>query len=213
MAFLFGGARPPPHEIMKELKHETRAQLRKLDREDARMQDSEKKMQAELTRIARGKGTLSEATAKAKELVRARSHRGRLRVMRSHIAGLAQNTDLVRSATTVQNEIAYTTRLLMMLNTRSNVSDVHRMLREFERQTQALHAKQEITEECMDEAFAADDEEEATDEAVTRVLEEAGMDLSGAMSAVGRFKAGEAVQAAVPGGGDLEERLQRLRAP
>ena len=40
MAFLFGGAHPPPHEIMKELKHETRAQLRKLDREDAHMQDS-----------------------------------------------------------------------------------------------------------------------------------------------------------------------------
>ena len=212
MAFLFGGARPPPQEIMKELKHETRAQLRKLDREDARMQDSEKRMQAELTRIARGKGTLSEATAKAKELVRARSHRGRLRVMRSHIAGLAQNTELVRSADAVQNEIAHTTRLLMMLNTRSNVSDVHRMLREFERQTQALHAKQEITEECMDEAFAADDEEEATDEAVTRVLEEAGMDLSGAMAAVGRFKVGEAAQA-VPGAGDLEERLLKLRVP
>ena len=50
--------------------------------------------------------------AKAKELVRARSHRGRLRVMRSHIAGLAQNTDLVRSADAVQGEIAHTTRLL-----------------------------------------------------------------------------------------------------
>ena len=59
MAFLFGGGRPPPHEVMKELKQETRAQLRSLDSEDARMQDNEKKMQAELTSIASGKGTLS----------------------------------------------------------------------------------------------------------------------------------------------------------
>ena len=135
MAFLFGGGRLPPHEVMKELKHETRAQLRKLDCEDACMQDSEKKMQAELTCIASCKGTLSKATAKAKELVRARSHRGRLRVMRSHIACLAQNMELVRSANAVQNVIVYTTLLLMMLNTRSNVSYMHSMLHEFERQT------------------------------------------------------------------------------
>ena len=143
MAFLFGGGCPPQHEIMKELKQETRAQLRSLDSKDACMQGNKKKMQAELTSL--GKGTISKATAKAKELVRARSHRGLLLVMHSHIACLAQNTDLVQSAATRQNEIACTTLLLMMLNTRSNVSCVHHMLCEFERQTQALHAKQEIT--------------------------------------------------------------------
>ena len=45
----------------------------------------------------------------------------------------------------------------------------------------------------MDEAFAADDEDEATDEAVTCVLQKAGMDLSGALSTVCQARAAASV--------------------
>ena len=82
-----------------------------------------------------------------------------------------------------------------------------RMLREFQNQTALMGNKQEVLDETLETAFETDGETNATDEALTAVFVEAGLDTSLGLARLG--VAGKADQ--TPPEDDMEARLQRLR--
>ena len=160
-------------------------------------------MQHELSRHARD-SKIELATSKAKEMVRLRAHKTRLRTMREHMTGLAQQLQTVQSSAKIQETIALTARMLQGLNARFDAPSVARMLAEFEKQNALIAHKQEVVDDTLDSAFEVDGEGDATNDAVLDVLQEAGLDLRNRLGPTGT-RAGADVE-------DLDARLQRLRA-
>ena len=101
-----------------------------------------------------------------------------------------------------------TTALMRALNQRMNPKACHRQLVEFERQSAALSMGQEVMQETLDSVFEADDEQEASDEALSGIFTELGL-----TEAAELHRASPARPEAAPDDDtQMQARLARLRA-
>lgn len=206
MAFLFGGARPTNHDCVRDYQRKISGSARGMEREIGRLDLQEKTLQRELSKCA-AESKIELATSKAKEMVRLRAHRGRLNTMRGHMSGLAQQLQSVQSSAKMQETLATTGRMLQALNARFDAASVARMLADFEKQTVLMANTQEIMGDTLDSSFEVDGEQDAANDAVLAVLQEAGLDVQSRLMAKSLGSNGQAAA----GVDDLDERLQRLR--
>lgn len=208
MSFLFGGApqtkKDPVRDYQKDLRHATRS----MEREDIKAMAQEKQLIANITKHAKEQ-RIDLCKIKAKELVRLRAHRSRLTTMKGHMATLAQQLSTVQGAKVMQETMAKTTHLLRNLNARLDAKAIHRMLMEYERQSATFSDGQEILEQTLDGMFEAEDEQSATDEAVSVIFDELGLEMALDLKTC---TAKQAPAATAIGEEDLEARLQKLRA-
>ena len=207
MAFLFGSSRPatskpdPVKEYQRELRHAQRS----MDREDAKAAVQERALLADIVRQAKDQ-RLDLCKSRTRDLIRLRSHRARLDSMKGHMKALGQQLSTVSGAQSMQAVMGKTARLLQDLNKNMDARAVHRMLMEYERQSTAFTDSQEIVEETLDSMFETDGEQEATDDAMLKVFEELGLDLS---VGIGAARVGPSSDRDVAD--DLDARLNRLR--
>ena len=126
--------------------------------------------------------------------------------MKTHMTGLSQQLHMVHSSNKIQETLSTTSRMLQGLNSRMDISSVHRMLVDFEKQNVLITNKQEIVDETLDSAFEVDGEQEATNDAVLGVLEEAGLDIS--------LLSTKNQENCIPSGGvaELEQRFEALKS-
>lgn len=191
MAFLFGGARSSGADSLREFTSQTRASVRAIERELKKVDAQETALLRQLKKCAQSQA-IDEATAKAKELVRLRGHRKRLQGLRSNMVGMAQELSEVGTSQKTQEIIGKTTHMLQRLNEQLNVGDTQRLMVAFERQSMEMSNKQEIVGDALDTAFTAENEAQASEEAVRQVLDEAGFDEAARLA---RSRPGSARQA------------------
>ena len=205
MAFLFGGGRASGVDSVKNFQRNVASNARGMDRELSRIELQEKSMIKDLTKYGK-EGKIDAATSKARELIRLRSHKGRIQSMKTHMTGLSQQLHMVHSSNKIQETLSTTSRMLQGLNSRMDISSVHRMLVDFEKQNVLITNKQEIVDETLDSAFEVDGEQEATNDAVLGVLEEAGLDIS--------LLSTKNQENCIPLGGvaELEQRFEALKS-
>lgn len=211
MSFLFGGARPSGADCLRDYQRKIAASARGMEREVARLDQQERVLQKDLAKCATD-SNLEAATSKAKEMVRLRAHRSRVRGMKGHMTALSQQLHTVQSTNKMQETLANTARMLQGLNSRTDAVGVARMLAEFEKQNTLMANKQEVMEDTLDSTFEVEGELEATNEAVLTVLQEAGLDVQHRLRDAGGGGGG-ARRNAADEDPDLDARLQRLRDP
>jgi len=207
MSFLFGGAPQTKKDPVKDYQKDLRHSVRSMDREELKAAQQEKALIASITKLAKEQ-RIDLCKAKAKELVRLRAHRNRLVTMKGHMSTLQHQLSTVQSAKVMQETMAKTTHLLRSLNARLDARAIHRMLLEFERHSTAFSDGQEILEETLDGMFEADDEKATTDDAVSGVFQELGLELSQGM---GNSSSSARAALAAPGIEEIEARLNRLK--
>lgn len=205
MAFLFGGERRVPADPIREHQSEIRRAIRGMDREDARSAASEKQLLRAITQAAQEQ-RLPQCKAKARELVRLRAHRARLYGVRTHLTGLSQQLEAVRGTQQVHRVVEQTTALMRGLNARLTPKAGVQLLAEFERQNAALAAGQEVMQETLDSVLEADDEQEASDDALANIFLELGLH-----EAAGLHRASLAASLDPAADAEMGARLARLR--
>jgi len=208
MSFLFGGRKRENTQTVRDYQRKVAWNARGMDREVAKLDQREGVLRKELAWCAK-EGKMDAATGKAKEIVRLRAHRERLRSVGSHMTGLAQQLQSVHTTGKVQEMISDTVGMLHTLNGKLDAVGVARMLADFERQSTQMQAKQELMQDALDSGFEADGEAEDCNEAVINVLEEVGLDMRSQLGGVAAR-----AQPAVPvNEEELAARLERLRPP
>jgi charged multivesicular body protein 2A len=208
MSFIFGGAKRENTQTVRDYQRKVAWNARGMEREVAKLDQREGVLRKELAWCAK-EGKMDAATGKAKEIVRLRAHRERLRSVGSHMTGLAQQLQSVHTTGKVQEMISDTVGMLHTLNGKLDAVGVARMLADFERQSTQMQAKQELMQDALDSGFEADGEAEDCNEAVINVLEEVGLDMRSQLGGVAAR-----AQPAVPvNEEELVARLERLRPP
>ena len=205
MSFLFGGSRPTNTDTVRDFQRKVASHARGVERELARMDQREGVLQRELAGCAKDGSRLDIATAKAREIVRLRAHRGKLCTVKEHMTGLAQQLQTVQATGKIQDMVATTGRMLHTLNGRFDAGAMARMLAEYEKQNAQMTAKQELVDDALDSGFEADGEQEDCNEAIAGVLTAAGLDVAARLTggrSGGRLEADEA---------ELASRLEKLR--
>ncbi|XP_039748104.1 charged multivesicular body protein 2a [Pararge aegeria] len=233
MEWLFGH-RMTPEEMLRKNQRALNKAMRDLDRERMKMEQQEKKVIADIKKLAKD-GQMDAVKIMAKDLVRTRRYVRKFMLMKANIQAVALKIQTLKSQSSMAQAMRGVTRAMASMNRQLNVPQIQKILQEFEKQSEIMDMKEEMMNDSIDEAMEGDDDEEESDAVVSQILDELGLQLddqlsglpqaSGSLSVAGKAPAAAALAAggaaaggAGPGGAPasdadavLQARLDNLR--
>lgn len=225
MEWLFGKRRTP-EEMLRQNQRALNKAMRDLDRERTKMEQQEKKLIADIKKMAKD-NQMDAVKIMAKDLVRTRRYVKKFILMRANIQAVALKVQTLRSQNAMATAMKGVTRALQNMNRQMNLPQIQRIMSEFEKQSDIMDMKEEMMSEAIDDVIGDEEDEEESDVVVTQILDELGVqlnqklgDLPMANSTIAtKDKAGNKVPVVAGGGGadandadaDLMARLENLR--
>lgn len=180
MSFLFGGPvaeRRTPANPVRDMQSQMRDSMRALMRESRKANEQEKKLVVEIKHYAQ-LNRLQLVQVKAKELIRLRAHQEKLQTTHCSLSSLHQSLSSIASTQIMQETITKTSKLLKSLNQSMSVHGIMKAMHEYQSQHEQFATKQENLNETIDEVMKDENEDAATSDAVSDVLQELGLDAS-----------------------------------
>lgn len=233
MEWLFG-KKMTPDEMMRKNQRALNKAMRDLDREKMKMEQQEKKIIADIKKLAK-ENQMDAVKIMAKDLVRTRRYVRKFMLMKANIQAVSLKIQTLKSQNAMGEAMKGVTKAMSNMNRQLNLPQIQKILHEFEKQSEIMDMKEEMINDAMDDAMEDEGDEEETDAIVSQVLDELGLQLndqlsglpqaSGSLAVSGGVKAPQA--AAVGAGGaaggsgagspvsdadaDLQARLDNLR--
>jgi len=221
MEWLFG-RRMTPEEQLKKNQRALNKAMRELDRERAKMEQQEKKIIADIKKMAK-QGQMDAVKIMAKDLVRTRRYVKKFMLMRANIQAVSLKIQTLKSQNSMAQAMKGVTKAMMSMNKQMKLPEIQKIMQEFEKQSEIMDMKEEMMSDVIDDALEGEDDEEESDAIVTQVLDELGLQLTdqitGLPVASGSVATGPtAAQAKTPvaagevdADADLAARLENLR--
>lgn len=219
------GKKKTPAEMLRENKRMLDKSIRELDRERSALQAQEKKLIAEIKKMAK-QNQMGAVKVMAKDLVRTRHSVTKFYGLKSQLQGVSLRMQTLKSTQAMADAMRGVTKAMSVMNKQLNLPALQNIMREFEKQNEKMESTTEVMGDAIDDAFAEEDEEEESEELVNQVLDELGCNMdtqlvdapSGKVGVAAQEKAPERVAepAMAEGGGggiddDLQARLDNLR--
>ncbi|KAG7219825.1 hypothetical protein INR49_005847 [Caranx melampygus] len=231
MEFLFG-RKKTPEEMLRQNQRALNRAMRDLDRERMKLEQQEKKIIADIKKMAK-QGQMDAVKIMAKDLVRTRRYVKKFIMMKANIQAVSLKIQTLKSNNSMAQAMKGVTKAMATMNRQvSPVSaetscsmmlklpQIQKIMMEFERQSEIMDMKEEMMNDAIDDAMGDEDDEEESDAIVSQVLDELGLNLSDELShlptpggnlSVAAGKKAEPQAALADADADLEERLNNLR--
>lgn len=230
MEWLFG-KKMTPDEMLRKNQRALNKAMRDLDREKMKMEQQEKKVIADIKKLAK-ENQMDAVKIMAKDLVRTRRQVRKFMLMKANIQAVSLKIQTLKSQNTMAQAMKGVSRAMMNMNRQMNLPQIQQILHEFEKQSEIMDMKEEMINDVIDDAMEDEGDEEETDQVVSQVLDELGLQLtdqlsglpqaSGSLSVAGGVKQPQAAAVAGGGGGaaggnspdaddELQKRLDNLR--
>ncbi|XP_054741368.1 charged multivesicular body protein 2a [Anastrepha obliqua] len=175
MDWLFGKKISPDEMLRKNQRALNRA-MRDLDRERMKMEQQEKKIIADIKRMAK-EGQMDAVKIMAKDLVRTRRYVKKFMLMKANIQAVSLKIQTLKSQNTMAQAMRGVTKAMQNMNRQLNLPQIQKILHEFEKQSEIMDMKEEMINEAIDDAMEDEGDEEETDAVVSQVLDELGLQL------------------------------------
>lgn len=198
-----------PKEQMREYRRGLKRAVREIERERLKLQNEEKKLIAEIKRVAKT-NNVGPVKVMAKDLVRLRRHVNKFYEMKSQISGIDLRLQTMSSTQTMAEVIRGVTPALVKINKQMNLPELNNMMKEFYKENQKMEMTEELMGEAVDMALEHEDDDAQTDQVVNQVLSEIGVEISGQLEhgSLPALRKGEVEEVKSNG---LEERFAALR--
>lgn len=193
MSFLFKKKKTPA-ELLRENKRMLDKAIRELDRERMGLQNQEKKLIAEIKKMAKA-NQMESVKVMAKSLVRNRHAITKMYQLKSQLQAVSLRMATVKSTQAMSEAMRGATKAMGAMNRQMNLPALQKIMRDFEMQNERMEMTSDVMGDAIDDAFEGEDEEGETEELVNSVLDEIGIDLNSSLvSAPGRAAAEPAQQ-------------------
>ncbi|KAG9444891.1 hypothetical protein H6P81_016231 [Aristolochia fimbriata] len=221
MSFLFG-KRKTPAELLRENKRMLDKSIREIERERQGLQAQEKKLIVEIKKTAK-QGQMGAVKVMAKDLIRTRHQITKFYALKSQLQGVSLRIQTLKSTQAMGEAMKGVTKAMGQMNRQMNLPALQKIMMEFERQNEKMEMVTEVMGDAIDDALEGDEEEAETEELVSQVLDEIGIDIDSQLlkapsSAVAApSTTGKVAQAEATGTDDngidtdLQARLDNLR--
>ncbi|XP_074603496.1 vacuolar protein sorting 2 [Brevipalpus obovatus] len=218
MEWLFG-RKKTPEELLRQNQRALNKAIRDLDRERTKMETQEKKLITDIKKMAKD-NQMGAVKVMAKDLVRTRRYVQKFILMKANIQAVSLKVQTLRSQNSMAVAMKGVTKALGSMNRQMNLPQIQRIMQEFEKQTAIMDMKEEMMSEVIDEALDEDDYEEESDQIVSKVLDELGIQMQEQLNeipAVGQPlpSTGQSTKTATAvaddADADLMQRLENLR--
>ncbi|TFY55598.1 hypothetical protein EVG20_g9261 [Dentipellis fragilis] len=175
---LFGRSVTPAERLRQYQRSLAKAQ-RELDRERTKLEQSEKKLIADIKKSAKA-GQMNACKVTAKDLVRTRRYVQKFYQMRTQLQAVGLRIQTIRSNQQMAEAMRGATRAMKSMNRGLNLPAIQRIMNEFERESASMDMKEEMMSDAIDDVMDDDleDEEEEGDQILKQVLDEIGVGLS-----------------------------------
>uniref|UniRef100_A0A0K8TTK4 Putative vacuolar assembly/sorting protein did4 n=1 Tax=Tabanus bromius TaxID=304241 RepID=A0A0K8TTK4_TABBR len=180
MDWLFG-KKISPEEMLRKNQRALNRAMRDLDRERMKMEQQEKKIIADIKKMAK-EGQIDAVKIMAKDLVRTRRYVKKFMLMKANIQAVSLKIQTLKSQNTMAQAMKGVTKAMQNMNQQLNLPQIQKILHEFEKQSEIMDMKEEMINEAIDDAMEDEADEEETDAVVSQVLDELGLQLTDQLS-------------------------------
>ncbi|KXJ25487.1 charged multivesicular body protein 2a [Exaiptasia diaphana] len=218
LEFLFG-RKKTPEEMLKQNQRALNRAMRDLDRERAKMEAQEKKVIADIKKMAK-LGQMDAVKIMAKDLVRTRRYVKKFILMRANIQAVSLKIQTLRSNNAMAQAMKGVTKAMATMNRQLKLPQIQKIMMEFEKQSEMMDMKEEMMNDAIDDVIGDEEDDEESDKLVAQVFDELGLqlteelsDIPATASGVGNKEAAGAakVPAMADADADLQARLENLR--
>jgi len=155
--------------------------MRDLDRERMKMEQQEKKVIADIKKLAKD-NQMDAVKIMAKDLVRTRRQVRKFMLMKANIQAVSLKIQTLKSQNTMAQAMKGVSKAMMNMNKNMNLPQIQQILHEFEKQSEIMDMKEEMINDVMDDAMEEEGDDEETDAVVSQVLDELGLQLTDTLS-------------------------------
>uniref|UniRef100_A0A6B2EJL3 Putative vacuolar assembly/sorting protein did4 n=1 Tax=Phlebotomus kandelakii TaxID=1109342 RepID=A0A6B2EJL3_9DIPT len=180
MEWLFG-KKMTPEEMLRKNQRALNKAMRDLDREKMKMEQQEKKVIADIKKLAK-EGQMDAVKIMAKDLVRTRRYVKKFMLMKANIQAVSLKIQTLKSQNTMAQAMKGVTRAMQNMNKQLNMPQIQKILHDFERQSEMMDMKEEMINDAIDDAMEDEGDEEESDAVVLQVLDELGLQLNDQLS-------------------------------
>lgn len=180
MEWLFG-KKMTPDEMMRKNQRALNKAMRDLDREKMKMEQQEKKVIADIKKLAK-EGQIDAVKIMAKDLVRTRRYVKKFMLMKANIQAVSLKIQTLKSQNTMAMAMKGVTQAMQNMNRQMNMPQIQKILMDFEKQSEIMDMKEEMINDVMDDAMEDEGDEAETDAVVSQVLDELGLQLNDQLS-------------------------------
>jgi len=216
--FLFG-RRMTPEEMLRKNQRALNKAMRDMDRERTKMEQQEKKIIADIKKMAKD-NQMDAVKIMALDLVRTRRYGKKFMLMKANIQAVSMKIMTLKSQNAMAQAMKGVTKAMQNMNRQLKLPQIQQILQEFEKQSEIMDMKEEVMNDAIDDAMGDDLDEEESDAVVTQVLDELGLQLGDQLpnlpAAANSVSTPAAKQAQTAGplsdaDADLQARLDNLR--
>merc|ERR1712152_44104 len=151
--------------------------MRELDRERTKMEQQEKKIIADIKKMAK-QGQMDAVKIMAKDLVRTRRYVKKWMLMRANSQAVSLKIQTLKSQSAMANAMKGVTKAMGSMNKQMKLPEIQKIMMEFEKQSEIMDMKGEMMEDAIDEVMGDEEDEEESDAIVAQVLDELGLQLN-----------------------------------
>lgn len=180
MEWLFG-KKMSPDEMLRKNQRALNKAMRDLDREKMKMEQQEKKIIADIKKLAK-EGQMDAVKIMAKDLVRTRRYTKKFMLMKANIQAVSLKIQTLKSQNTMAEAMKGVTKAMQSMNRQLNLPQIQKILHEFEKQSEIMDMKEEMINEHIDDAMEDEGDEEESDAVVAQVFDELGLQLNDQLS-------------------------------
>merc|ERR1739845_204182 len=130
--------------------------MRELDRERSKMEQQEKKIIADIKKMAK-QGQMDAVKVMAKDLVRTRRYVKKFMLMRANIQAVSLKIQTLKSQNAMAQAMKGVTKAMQTMNKQMKLPEIQKIMMEFEKQTEIMDMKGEMMEDAIDDVMGDED--------------------------------------------------------
>ena len=149
MEWLFG-RKMTPDEMLRKNQRALNKAMRELDRERMKMEQQEKKIIADIKKMAK-QGQMDAVKIMAKDLVRTRRYVKKFMLMRANIQAVSLKIQTLKSQNAMAQAMKGVTKAMGNMNKQMKLPEIQKIMMEFEKQSEIMDMKEEMMSDTIGE--------------------------------------------------------------
>jgi len=213
MSFLNFWSSPDPKEEQRETDKALRKVGRDLERDRLKLEREEKKLTQEIKKLA-ASGDKEGCKVLAKQLVQLRKQKTRSYAASSKVTGVQFQNKAMGANVKLAESMGVAGKTMSNMNKMMKPEELAATMNNFSRENMKMGMTDEMINDTLDDMLTESGDEEESDNIVSQVLDEIGIEISGKMSGAPLPNSGKIGTGSKSKGlsdEDIEEQLAKLR--
>lgn len=174
-------SKPDPKEEQREADRQLRKVDRDLERDRRQLERDEKKLELEIKKLAK-EGNEEGCRLLAKQLVQLRKQKTRSYAASSKVKGISAQSKAMGANVKLANAMGVAGKTMGDMNKLMKPEQIAATVNAFSKENMKMEMTDEMINDTLDEMLTESGDEEESDNIVTQVLDEIGIEISGKMA-------------------------------